>query len=583
MCMVRSHPFNVATIHDGEPFFMSFTHFSDLTPQHPDMDAVQADYDKYADAITNAQEPAAALEAIGQWDETRKRLGSWSSLVRLRYRQDTTNKTYKADNDLCDEVWPKMVALDNRIKQAVLDSPHRGAIADHFGEHVQDLWTCDVAAFDPSIQDDMVKTSKLNNEYTSLRAKARIEFQGETHTLAGLGKFSLDDDRQVRYEATKTTWDWFEENGDALDEIFDGLVKTRHKMAKALSNKDFVELGYRWMQRIDYGRKDVERFRKEVQTHLVPLTVELRRQQAQRLGLDEVMYWDEGIFDLGGAPKLGGDTPWLVKQARDVFKKLGPETDHFFSTMDDCGLLDLDAREGKASGGFCTAFPDKEVPFIFANFNGTHGDVRTFIHELGHAFQYWSSRKASISDYLWPTYESCEIHSMSLEFLTWPHMESFFGDDAERFRQTHLTFALLFIPYGVAVDHFQHMVYENPDASPADRHAMWKEIEELYTPARKYGDIKRLNEGALWQRQLHIYGAPFYYIDYTLAQTCALQFWSRSLTDPAGAMKDYTTLCKRGGDAPFQALARSAGLISPFDQGCLADVVDHAAKILQSA
>ncbi|HMC80763.1 MAG TPA: M3 family metallopeptidase, partial [Acidimicrobiia bacterium] len=240
------------------------------------------------------------------------------------------------------------------------------------------------------------------------------------------------------------------------------------------------------------------------------------------------------------------------------------------------GFLDLADRKGKAGGGFCTSFPTEGMPFIFANFNGTKGDVEVFSHEMGHAFQSYESRDLPLADYLWPTSESAEIHSMSLEFLTWPHMERFFGADAARFRRVHLAEALLFLPYGTAVDHFQHEIYRRPAMSPAERHELWRSMEQTYLPWRDWGDLAYPAKGGRWQHQRHIYLAPFYYIDYVLAQTCALQFWVRSERDREAAMRDYVALCRRGGAAPFRSLVASAGLTSPFEPGCLPEVVEAA-------
>jgi M3 family oligoendopeptidase len=248
--------------------------------------------------------------------------------------------------------------------------------------------------------------------------------------------------------------------------------------------------------------------------------------------------------------------------------------------MHEGSFLDLKNRDGKAGGGFCTSFPSHGMPFIYANFNGTKGDVEVFTHEVGHAFQCYQSRAKPLFEYLWPTFESCEIHSMSLEYLTWPHMEKFFGDGAERFRRIHLMQGMLFLPYGVAVDHFQHLVYASPGATPAERYKMWQEVERLYLPSVNYGDLPHAGEGGRWQYKRHIYLSPFYYIDYTLALTCALQFWLRSRQDPSGTMKAYVALCGRGGEAPFRELARSAGLKSPFEPGCLKDVVAQARATL---
>jgi M3 family oligoendopeptidase len=256
----------------------------------------------------------------------------------------------------------------------------------------------------------------------------------------------------------------------------------------------------------------------------------------------------------------------------DAMGDLGP----FFRRMETGGFLDLADRKGKAGGGFCTSFPTEGMPFVFANFNGTKGDVEVFSHEMGHAFQSYESRDLPLSDYLWPTYESAEIHSMSLEFLTWPHMERFFGEDAPRFRRMHLAEALLFLPYGTAVDHFQHEIYAHPTMSPAERHDRWRSMEQTYLPWRNWGDLAYPARGGRWQQQRHIYLAPFYYIDYVLAQTCALQFWVRSERDRDTAMADYVALCRRGGQAPFRGLVASAGLTSPFDEGCLAEVVEAA-------
>jgi M3 family oligoendopeptidase len=202
------------------------------------------------------------------------------------------------------------------------------------------------------------------------------------------------------------------------------------------------------------------------------------------------------------------------------------------------------------------------------------------MHELGHAFQSWNSLDKPVVDYLSPTYESAEIHSMSLEYLSWPEMDRFFGEDADAYRREHLIDALLFLPYGVAVDHFQHLVYAQPGATPAERNAMWQEVERRYLPWRDYGDLEHPLRGGLWQEKRHIYTSPFYYIDYTLALCCALQFWVRAERDRGEAMDAYVALCRRGGEAPFGELVRGAGLLSPFEPGALEGVVTAAGRAL---
>jgi M3 family oligoendopeptidase len=325
----------------------------------------------------------------------------------------------------------------------------------------------------------------------------------------------------------------------------------------------------------------VAAYRDQVAEHVVPLVARLLERRRARFGWDKVRYWDEALVDPEGNPKPIGDHDVLVGAAQAMFDRLAPPLGDFYRGMLAGGYLDLKNRPGKAGGGFCTSFPAVGTPYIFANFNGTHHDIGVFTHEMGHAFQCWESRKLPGIDLLWPTMEACEIHSMGLEFLVHPQMALLVGEAAaERFRRMHLETSLAFLPYGVCVDHFQHEVYANPEATPAERHAMWQRLERRYMPWTDYGDLAWPAMGGRWQAKAHIYNSPFYYIDYTLALCCALQFWVRGRQDPAAALADYVALCGRGGSAPFRALARSAGLVVPFEPGALAAVVREAEAVL---
>jgi M3 family oligoendopeptidase len=555
----------------------------DIRAPRPEYDAVSATYCEIEAAISGASTSPDAIQAIANWDGRRRELETWTALVHLRFNQDTANAQFKAEREYCDEITPKLTDLDVRIKRLLLASPHRPELERHFGTQAFALWDADVLAFDPKIEPHLVQEAKLQAEYSELTAGARVEFRGETYNLSGIVKFREDADRQTRHDAEKVRWQWYADNRAALDRNFDDLVKLRHEMARQLGYDNYIGLGYKRMKRVDYSQADVEQFRAEVRAHLVPLTAELRKKQAQALGVDRLMFWDDLVHDLRGNPAPQGDHDWMAAQAQAMFEAMHPELGRFFQLMQDAKLTDLKNREGKAGGGFCTSFPTHGWPFIFANFNGTLHDVLVFTHEMGHAYQAYSSRQKPLIDYLWPTSESCEIHSIGLEYLTWPHMEKFFDGDAERFRRIHLLQGLLFIPYGVAVDHFQHLIYARPEATPAERHAMWQEMERLYLPSRDYGDLPHVGSGGFWHYQRHIFICPFYYIDYTLAQTCALQLWVRAGRDPAGTLQAYQRLCARGGEAPFQELARSAGLVSPFEAGCLRDVVNQARAALASA
>lgn len=548
----------------------------------PVYEDVAAEYEQIRRAFDAATVGDEAIAAVESWDALRRRLYTWSSLVNIRFHQDTRNEDYKKAREYCDELEPKLTNLAVEMKRRVLASPYREAIGKRFGGHAFDLWACDIASFDPLIEDDLVAQAKLNSDYTELLASAKFEFRGETLTLSEIAKHSDHADRGVRHEAAQLHWGWFDDNREKLDAIFDGLVRLRQQMAAKLGYENFVPLGYQRMQRIDYTQADVEQFRRQVREYVVPLAAEIRKRQARQLGVEPLLAWDEAIHDLAGNPKPIGDHDWMMDRATEMFAQLGSSMSQLFVRMRDRNLMDLKSRKGKAGGGFCDVLPGVDMPFIYANFNGTMQDVRVFTHEMGHAFQTYSSLSQPLVDYIIATMESCEIHSMGLEFLTWPQMELFFGDAAGRFRRTHLLQLLLFLPYGIAVDHFQHLVYAKPNASPDDRAAMWQEMEQTYLPWLNWGDLAHPAGGRRWQAQLHIFGSPFYYIDYALALTCALQLWVRAAEDRDAAMSSYISLCRRGGDAPFNQLVKSIGLRSPFEEGCLKAVIEHAARELNN-
>lgn len=249
--------------------------------------------------------------------------------------------------------------------------------------------------------------------------------------------------------------------------------------------------------------------------------------------------------------------------------------------MIDRELLELDAKEGKSGGGYCTYFPTFESPFIFANFNGTSGDVDVLTHEAGHAFQVYSSRH-QIPAYRWPTMEAAEIHSMSMEFLAWPWIHGFFKEDTDKYKFSHLASAVSFLPYGVAVDEFQHAIYEKPEMTPDERKQTWRDIEKKYLPFKDYDDDTFLEKGTFWYRQSHIFTAPFYYIDYTLAQVVAFQYWIKSQSNHSEAFNQYLALCKLGGSKSFLNLLKTAKLENPFNDGVISKTMKPLIKYLNS-
>jgi M3 family oligoendopeptidase len=553
------------------------TRFADIAAARPEPASLARDY-----AALEARLAADAPGTLAAWDARRRETETWSALAHLRFAQDTTDPAADADRAHADALAPVVQAHDSALKRRLLAEVDPATLAAAVGAHAPALWATDITTFAPEIAEDLEEESRLAARYTKLLAGARVTVRGETVNLSGLAPFAEAPERALRHEAEAARWGFFAANGEELDAIYDALVKLRHGMAVKLGDRDFTALAYRRMRRLDWGPEDAARYREEVRREVVPLVARRLERRRARMGWDRLMFWDEALIDPLGNPKPIGDADALLAAARAMFDAMDPRLAGFFRMMEAGGFLDLVNRPGKAGGGFCTAFPNAGLPFIFANFNGTHHDIGVFTHEMGHAFQCWESRGLPGLDQLWPGMESAEIHSMALEFLTHPHMGLLVGEDAAgRYRRMHLESSLAFLPYGVCVDHFQHEVYANPHATPHERHAIWQRLERLYMPWTEYGDLAWPARGGRWQAKPHIYASPFYYLDYTLALCCALQFWAWSRRAPEAALAGYVALCGRGGSQPFSGLVASAGLASPFAPGALGAAVREAGRMLE--
>ncbi len=547
--------------------------FSQITTETPILENIAAEYQEIKKQFNRAQSLNQRQTVIQQWDNLRRQISTWGELTQLKFYQNTQNEAFKNALEYYNQLTPALTELEINFKRYLIESPHRLELEQSLGQHIFSLWESDITTFEPAIAADLVKESRLTAEYTELLASAELNFRGETVNLSSILRYTQDGDRDIRHQAEQVRASFFEQHQEQLDCLFDDLVKLRHRMAQKLGYENYISLAYRQLRRIGYNQSDIERFRKQIVREVVPLAKVLIEQQAKRLNLDKIYFWDEAVFDKRGSPVPLGNHDWMLARAQEMFDTMNQPLGDFFRMMVECDLLDLQTRPGKGAGGFCTSFPSYGVPYIFANFNGTKDDVQVFTHEMGHAFQAWQSRHLPIIDYLWSTSDAAEIHSMSLEFLTYSQMERFFGEQANRFRLSHLIWTVLSLPYGAMVDHFQHLIYAQPEISPQQRHKIWQELEAEYIPWRRYGDLNQLNQGRLWQEQQHIYCMPFYFIDYALAACCALQFWVKAEQDYQSTLFDYINLCKLGGTMPFQELLQSVKLISPFEPGALTQVV----------
>ena len=558
--------------------------FSQMHYERPDMDAAREYIEAAAERFTAAKSFVEADSVFGELCEFKSQLYTMMTLAEIRHTMDTTDEFYDGERQFLDEVSPQLMESLTKFDEALLASPFRAELAKKYNELLFVNKEMSLKTFSPEIVPDMQSENALTAEYKKLLASAQIPFEGETYTLSQLTPLIQDPDDARRLAACKAEDAWYSENAAQLDEIFDELTKLRDGMGKKLGYKDFTQLGYYRMTRNCYDKQDVEKFRESVVKYIVPIASDIYRRQAERLGKSYPMGCEDVELQFrSGNPCPKGTAEDILAQGKKFYHELSEETAQFIDVMYENELLDVLSRKGKAGGGYCTDLSQYKVPFIFANFNGTAGDVEVMTHEAGHAFACYTARNIVPSDSWWPTYEACEVHSMSMEFFAWPWAEGFFGPDARKFYYTHLSGALTFIPYGTMVDHFQHIVYEKPEMSPDERNAAWKELLAIYMPWIKLDEdvLPYFASGRSWQKKHHIYESPFYYIDYCLAQTVALQFWTEIQKDPKAAWEKYMAYTRPAGTKTFRELVAGAGLDSPFGEGALRTVAEFASKWLE--
>lgn len=557
--------------------------FNNLPYKRPDMEKLKEQFNSLLDRFSNSASFEIQDSVMEEINKLRSEYDSMKILVFIRHTINTADEVYEKEQDFFDENDPIYQGLVAEYYTSIINSKFKDKLVEKWGKQLFTIAELKRKVFSPSVVEALQEENRLQSEYGKLLASAKIMFEGEERNLAGLGPFQQSLDRDMRKRAFEARFSFFEQNEEKLDSIYDSLVKLRTKIARSLGFPNFVPLAYARLMRSDYDSKMAANFRKQVKDYIVPAASRFMERLNKRLGIDSVKYYDETFRFAEGNPKPLGNIKFAIFKAGQMFNELSNETGEFFRYMDENELMDLENKKNKATGAYSDYMSFFNSPFIFSSFNNTYDDILTFCHEAGHAFQSYCSMDYKVPEYYSPTYDACEIHSMSMELLTWPWMKHFFGDDADRYKYLNLSDALTFIPYGVSVDEFQHYVYENPDITPAQRKNEWKQIETKYLPWKNYDGSKYLERGGFWQRQAHIYEAPFYYIDYTLAQVCAFQFWSKSSMDRKSAWEDYYRLCKAGGSKSFLQLVELAGLKSPFESGSIKSIIDEVESWLMKA
>ena len=532
-------------------------------------------------AVESARSADEVLKAREDYLKLELEYSTARSLAYMRYSINTADEFYIAENDYYDEVGPAIYELETRYACALLDSPFRPELEERLSPVLFKALEVQRKSMAPEIVEDMAEENRLTSEYSKLMAAMEVEFRGEKLPRPMLGKYLKSSDRATRREAMEALGRTLEASAEQLDDIYDRMVHVRDRMAKKMGYKNFVELGYYRMGRLGYDQKSVEVFRKNVLEDIVPVVARLRVENARRLGIDTYMFYDNDVIIPGGDP-VPVDKESIFSAAREMYHSMGEETGAFIDMMLENDAFDVDSRKNKWGGGYCTEFAKYKQPFILANFNGTSGDVDVVTHEAGHALNaYLIADNRFALELQCGGMETAETHSMSMEFFAWPHIDKFFGEDAAKYRYMHALEPLSFIPYGTMVDAFQHIVYEHPELTPAQRKEEWLKLEKQFRPHISFEGIPYLEQGTRWQYQMHIYESPFYYIDYCLAQTAAFGFLLASQEDYADAFDRYLKLSRQGGEKLWPDLLQEAGIPSPFTPGSLKELAEKVEKLLE--
>ena len=569
---------------------------SNLVSVMVSIDTLKGDIDnKEVDIIKTKQDLAKAQKARDkQYESMKLRIqalyeqggdAAWfqmmlnsEDLSELLTRAENTQQMYEQDRKNLDKYVNTINEVNNLKTQYESD---KAELEEKIGKVAFKSMELEFKAMDEKLIPLMQEENALTTRYDNLIASAKIDWDGETLNLSLLRPYMTHEDREIRRRAHEKYSAFFQSKAEELDEIYDKLVKNRTAQARLLGYENYVELGYYRMNRNSYGREEVENFRRQIKEYFVPLAEKMHERRRERLGLQKLSYIDENMYFVDGNPKPQGTPEEIMANGQKMYEELSPETKEFFEFMMENELFDVLGRKTKKAGGYMTYLPKYRAPFIFANFNGTSGDVDVVTHECGHAFQGYVSGSDPIEEHWDITMETAEIHSMSMEFFTEPWMNLFFKEEADTYRQMHLEDAIAFIPYGCMVDEFQHIVYSNPDLTPDERHAAWKKLEEEYKPHLDYEGDPFMEKGGFWQKQLHIYDTPFYYIDYVLAQTCAMQYKIWMDEDYKAAWQSYLKLCRLSASDFYTEMLKEVGFQVPFEEGCVRTLTEKLGVMMK--
>ena len=518
---------------------------------------------------------------IADSSELAEHVSEAGALLYIGMTCDTESEEKKgAFLDFVSNVRPKLSEHSDAINRRLVEHPAVEDLPERYDLMLKGIRT-DVEIFRKENIPLGVRQTELVTESQAINGAMTVEFDGEERTFSQMSGYLEANDRSLREAAWTAMASRRMEDHERMSEIFDELVSIRHEMAQNAGFDSYTEFMFKAMHRFDYTVDDCLEFHESVESVCMPILAQINRERSELLGVGELRPWD--VNEKGGSgPDVHGRDPLrpfetvdeMVAKLSELFHEISKDLGGMFDKLVEMDTLDLETRKGKAPGGYQYYLEKSRVPFIFMNAAGLQGDLETMIHEAGHAFHSLYCGHLELIDERDYPIEFAEVASMSMELLTQPWWDKFYdSEEADRARRTHLEGVVFLLPWIATIDSFQHWVYANPGHSREERAEVWLSIRDRFGSAMDWtghGDFREVS----WQQQGHLYGAPFYYIEYGIAQLGSLQLWKTQMADPQKALDDYANAMSLGNTRSLPELFSAADLKLGFDEGHFQSLMD---------
>lgn len=540
--------------------------FAEYPYVRPDMADLTARMEEQIRRILNAKTLGEAFLAIVESDHIEQVFVSYATISEAGNTNNSYDKFYAEEEAFFSKAKPEFSLLMQKRNQAIFDCKFVEELRGLLGGEFFDAAKMRARTVSESVLDIMNQEGILSQEYSVIMSQMSAMVGEEKLSLGQLAQRGNSSDHEVRRKYNILGEEAMLKAADRLDTLYHDMVQLRHQVALGTGFANYTDYCLCKHGRTGYGREELKAFADAVEHHLVPLVSEVMAWQAAQLDYP-MMHYDENNAFPGRQVTI---TKELLPAFKKIFGKLSPETKVLFDELTRREFYDLELRDGKTNGAYSNLVPLCRMPYIFETYNATPGAVKTFAHECGHGLNTFMHRGETVMGAVDCSSDIAETHSMSMEFFIWHDLDAIVNEeDIELYKYMHLMNTLTFIPYGTAIDRFQTEVYDHPEMTPEERRALWKDLEKRFIPWRKYEPGLFYDSGRIWQRQIHVMKWPFYYIDYVLAQVCALQFWALDQKDHETAFESYLELIRNSGRYSFSEVIHKAGLKTPFEPGVM--------------